>query len=209
MVVQVKRLLVRSECDLSDAMLFLYSFIGSDFITCDSFDKLMRQLQRDHIGVFNIFILQQLVACFDNHELTDVIEAYNKKKDSFFEQTTVLDFQRAVVSRVEPILASGMAVVAITISKEMASHQTLKDIETLAMAGFENIPQKFTHLRAESGSIITSWAFPKGSSGRLEQLAGDNAAVFKENGVVEVTVGGRRVFPCTQQEVRINTSPLM
>ena len=84
MVVQVKRLLVRSECDLSDAMLFLYSFIGSDFITCDSFDKLMRQLQRDHIGVFNIFILQQLVACFDNHELTDVIEAYNKKKDSFF-----------------------------------------------------------------------------------------------------------------------------
>ena len=77
----------------------------------------MRQLQRDHIGVFNIFILQQLVACFDNHELTDVIEAYNKKKDSFFEQTTVLDFQRAVVSRVEPILASGMAV---------GSHHNLK-----------------------------------------------------------------------------------
>ena len=45
---------------------------------------------------------------------------------------------------------------------------------------------------------------PQGVECRLEQLARDNAAVFKDNGVVEVTVGGRRVFPCTQQEVRIH-----
>ena len=37
----------------------------------------------------------------------------------------------------------------------------------------------------------------------VEQLARENAAVFENNGVLEVlTVGGRRVFPCNQQEVR-------
>ena len=212
LLVQVKRLLDQSKCDLSDALLFLDSAIGSEeFIGCDNFGKLMRQLQRDHIDVFNISILQHLVACFNNHELTEVIEAYNQKKDSFLKHTTVLDFQRAVVSRVKPILTSGMAVVTIKVPKKMARRcdRTLKDIEELAIEGFEECHKKFVCLHAELGSVIISWVFPKGLSGRLEQLARDNAAVFKDNKVVEVTVGGRRVFPCTQQEVRINTSPLM
>ena len=204
MLVQVKRLL--DKCDLSEALLFLDSVIGSDiFVGCDTFGKLMRQLQRDHIDVFNISNLQDLVANFDRDELTEIIEAYNEKKESFLKRTTVLEFQRAVVSRVEPILASGKAAVTITISKEMASHRTLKDIEKLAMEGFEECHKKFIRLHAEPGSIIISWVFPKGLSGRLEQLAYDNAGFFEDFGVVEVTVGGRRVFPCTQQEVRINT----
>ena len=210
MLVQVKRLLVLNNCDLSDALLFLDSFVGKDdFIGCDNFDKLMRQLQRDHIDVFNISTLQQLVACFDNLSET-VIMTYNEKKESFLKQTTVLQFQRAVVSRVKPIiLANGMAMVTITISKQMASHRTLKDIEKLAMEGFEECHKKFIRLHAEPGSIIISWIFPKELSGRLEQLAHDNAVVFNDNGVMEVTVGGKIVFPCTQQEVRINNSPLM
>ena len=206
MLVQVKRLLVNSKCDLSDALLFLGSFIGSEeFIGCGNFDKLIWQLQRDHISVFNISILQKLLSCFNNLELTEAIEAYNEKKESFLKQTTVLEFQHAVVSRVEPILASGKAVVTVTISKEMASHRTLKDIEKLAIEGFKECHKEFICLHAEPGSIIISWVFPKGLSDRLEQLARDNAAIFEENGVSEVTVGGRRVFPCTKQEVRINT----
>ena len=181
MVVQVKRLLVNSKCDLSEALLFLYSFVGTeDFIACDNFDKLMRQLQRDHIGVFNISTLQQLVACFDNHGLTKVIEAYNEKKENFLKHTTVLKFQHAVVSRVEPILASGMAVVTITISKEMASHRTLKDIEKLAMEGFNECHKKFIHLHAEPGSIVISWVFPKGLSVRLKQLVRGQCCCFQK-----------------------------
>ena len=43
MLVQVKRLLVLSNCELSDALLFLDSVDGSeDFIGCDNFDKLMQ-----------------------------------------------------------------------------------------------------------------------------------------------------------------------
>ena len=158
LLVRVKRLLVLNKCDLSDALLFLDSVIGSEeFNGCDNFGKLMRQLQQNHIDVFNISVLQQLVACFENHELTQVIEEYNEKKESFLKHTTVLDFQRAVVSRVEPILASGKASVTITISRQMASHRTLKDIEKLAMEGFEECHKKFIRLHAEPGSIIISW----------------------------------------------------
>ena len=120
-LVKIKRLLVFNKCDLSDAKLFLDSVIGSeDFIGCANFDKLMRQLQRGHIDVFNISILQQLVACFDNHELNEGIKAYNEKKECFLKQTTVFEFQRAIISRGKPILADGMAVVAIEISKKTA-----------------------------------------------------------------------------------------
>ena len=209
LLVQVKRLLVQSKCDLFDAVLFLDSAIGSEeFIGCDNFGKLMWQLQRDHIDVFNISILQRLVVCFNNLELTEVIEAYIEKKESFLKHTTVLDFQCAVVSRVEPILVSRMAVVTITLPEKTA-RRTLKDIEEIAIEGFEDCHKKFIRMNAKVGCIIISWVFPKRLSGRLEQLARDNAAVFKDYEVMEVTVGGRRVFPCTQQEVRINTSPLM
>ena len=177
---RVKRHL--EKCDLSEAKLFLYSAIGTKvFSECDNFGELLEELQQDHVDVFNISILQQLLACFNNHELTEVIEAYNEKKEKFLKETTVLEFQRSVVSKVEPILASGMAVVTITISKEMAYNRTLKDIEKLAMKGFEECHKKFIRLHAEPGSVIISWVFPKGLSGRLEQLARDNAAIFEDN----------------------------
>ena len=42
MLVQVKHQLVLNKCDLSDALLFLDSVIGTeDFIGCDNFDKLI------------------------------------------------------------------------------------------------------------------------------------------------------------------------
>ena len=209
MIVRVKRHL--EKCNLSEAKLFLYSAIGTKaFSGCDNFEKLLQQLQQDHIDVFNISILKQLMAIFEKDVSTDeVIEAYNEKIENFLQQTTVLDFQRAVVSRVEPILASGMAEVTITISEDVSYDRTLMDIQKLAKKAFQECHKKLIRLKAKFGSIIISWVFPKGLSGRLEQLARDNAAVFEYNGVMEVTVGGRRVFPCTQQEVRINTSPLM
>ena len=202
MLVQVKRLLVDNKCDLSDALLYLDSVIGSeDFISCDNFGKLVRQLQRSHIDVFNISIIQQLVANFDNQELTKVVEAYNEKKEEFLEQTTVIDFQRAVVSKVKPILSQGKASVTITISQ--AYDRTLRDIEKLTMEGFEECHKEFVSLHAELGSVIVSWVFPGRLCAKLEQLACRNFAVFEENGVVEVTVAGKRVFSCTQQEVRV------
>ena len=207
MLVQVIRLLVNNKCDLSQARFFLDSLIGSEeFTECENFEKLMRQLQRGHyIDVFNISILQELLAsCLNNDKLTKVIRAYLKKKEGFFKQTTVLEFQRAVVSRVKPILANGEVFVTITIS-EMSTKRTLEDIEKLAIEGFEERYKRFVHLRAEVGSIIISWVFPEGLSDSLEDLVRKNAAVFEDYKVLEVTVGGRRVFPnYTQKEVKIN-----
>ena len=202
MIVKVKRHL--QKCDLSEAKLFLYSTVGTTaFSDCENFENLLQQMQQDHIDVFNVSLLQQLLANFEKDKAIDeVIEAYNEELKRFLKQTTVCEFQRAVVSRVEPILASGMAVVTIKVPKKMARIRTLKDIEELAMEGFEECYKKFIRLHAEPGSIIISWIFSKGLSGKLEQLVYDNAAVFKDKGVAEVTVGGRRVFPSTQQEVR-------
>ena len=61
MIVKVKRHL--EKCDLSEAKLFLYSAIGTKaFSRCDNFGEILEQLQQDYIDVFNLSILQQLVA---------------------------------------------------------------------------------------------------------------------------------------------------
>ena len=203
MIVQVKRCLEQLKCDLSEAQLFLDGVTGTeDFSECAYFCKLIRLLQRDHIDIFNISILQGLIACFNKVDLAELIEAYEKKRDSFLKQTNVLTFQRAVVSRVEPVIPKGRAMVTIKISKKVVSDRTLKDIEELARKGFDEYYKFFVRLHAKVGSIIISWIFPKSLSGKLEQLAHKNAAIFEEAGVEEVTVGGRRVYPVTQQEVR-------
>ena len=141
------------------------------------------------------------MACYNKDELTELVELYEKKKDSFLKNTTVLDFQDAVASRVKPDLHIGEVVVTIKISKKMASRQTLKDIEELAMEGFEECYKSRVRLHAEVGSIIISWVFPEALSNKLEQLVCKNATIFKDAGVEEVTVGGRRAYPVIQQQV--------
>ena len=200
-LVKVAHFLKTNKCDLSEAQMFLDVATGTEkFSRCDNFDKLIRQLERDQIDVFNISWLKELVAYFDNDELTKLVELYEKKKDSFFKNTTVLDFQHAVVSRVKPDLHIGEVYVTIQIPEKMASPRTLKDIEELAMEGFEECFKSLIRLHAVVGCIIISWIFPEALSNKLEQLVCKNAAIFKDAGVEEVTVGGRRVYPVTQQE---------
>ena len=210
MIVQVKQCLEELKCDLSEAQLFLDGVTGTeDFSSCVNFCKLMELLQRDHIDIFNISILEGLVACFKKDGLTKLVQAYEKEKEDFLKQTKVLSFQRAVVSRVEPIIPKGRAVVTIKIADKNVYNRTLKDIEELARKGFDDDCYKFfISLHAEVGSVIVSWVFPKTLSGKLEQLTHKNAAIFEEAGVEEVTVGGRRVYPVIQQEVRTPTFTL-
>ena len=200
-LVKIVRFL-KNNCDLSEAQLFLDIATGTEeFSHCDNFDKLIRQLERNQIDVFNISRLQELVACFKKNELTELVELYEEKKTSFLKSTTVRDFQHAVVSRVKPDLHIGEVNVTIKIPKKMASCRTLKDIEELAMEGFEECYKCLVRLHAEAGSIIITWVFPEALSDKLEQLVCKNVAIFKDTGVEEVTVGERRVYPVTQQEV--------
>ena len=58
------------------------------------------------------------------------------------------------------------------------------------MEGFEECQKKFIRLHAEPGSIIISWVFP-----RVEWQVGTTSLsmLHFQSGVVEVTVGGRRL----------------
>ena len=201
-LVKVKRYL-QINCDLSDAQLFLDTFLSDgDFSKCDSFDKLIRQLDRDYNDIFNTFRLQKLVACFEKDELNELVEAYEEKKRNFLKNTTVLSFQRAVVSKVEPVLPRGKAVVTIRIPKEMASLRTLKDIEELAKKGFKECHKSLIRLQVVTGSVIISWIFPVALNAKMQHLVCDNLTIFKDAGVEEVTVDGKIVFSCAYQKVR-------
>ena len=209
MLIDVRDILVNSKYDLSRAVMYLNTQVDpQDFISCDSFDKLLLVLQQNYIDLFNIFIIEKLIGSFKNAKpretvrLTRLTEKYNTEKDKFLKQTSVEDFVRAVVSTVKPILTHGKAFVTIRVSK-CVYHQTLKDIEKLAMEAFEECHKESISMHAELGSIIISWVFPETLCLKLEELACRNHTVFETNGIDEVIVAGKKVFPCTQQ-VRIN-----
>ena len=202
-VVYVKDFLQHNNCDLSNARLFLDSLFGTqDFSSCDNFDELLRLLQeQEYIDTFNIVWLQDLVEYFNRDELTQLVKNYDEKKETFLKNTTILSFQEAVVSTVQPIPPRGKVTLTIKISKKLATKRTLKDIKELAMEGFKECYRSLIRLHAKPGSIIVSWIFPEALIGRLAQLIHENAAVFKNAEVKEVSIDGTRLYPVSEQEV--------
>ena len=194
-----------AQCDLSKAQFFLDIFNNTEeYSKCDSFDKILRQLvQRNVIDMFNIDQLQQLIACFNNDKLAAAVEEYEAKKRKFLQDTTVLEFQRAVVSSVEPVLPSGRAVVSIKIPRGLARQLSMKDIEELALEGFQECHKSLVRLHATPGSVVIMWFIRTDLTTKLEELVHKNAAIFSAKGVKEVTVDGKSVFPVPQSKVTI------
>ena len=188
------------------AKTFLNRACGSqEFNICRNSDELLDHLcQGHHIDPFSLYRLKNLLSIFqpEKEALGKVIEKYEEEKDTFLESTTVSQFQRAVVEKVEPILQKGKVLVTIKILRKLTYSQlTLKDIENLALEGFEDSQKFLVRMHAKPGSIIIMWVFPEAHSCKLEKSVKQNAAVFKDAGVEEVTVGGRVVFPSTLEEV--------
>lgn len=196
MLVRVKRLL-NTKFDLAEVKLFLSSCFGIEELNeCKSFYPLLEQLQRSHIDVFNISILDDLATSFDENDksLTEVIKSYKREKNEFLNQTTIQEYSKAVrVSRPKPSTPNRMDIVSFKIT-EMSCHKTLRDIEMVAIEGFEGCYKKFICLHAEASTNIISWAFPEELSVRLENLAQENANIFESNDVLEVTVAGKIAF---------------
>ena len=196
-------LLTECKCDLSKAQFYLDDRLNTEeFSQCASFDALLRQLRKSHVDAFNTYYLQRLVTHFKKDQLTERIKEYEAEKEKFLKDTTVLEFQHAVVSKVEPLPSGQMVKLTIKISKRLANKRNLKDMEELALLSFGENQRDFICMHAEPGSVIISWFFPEALSGKLEYLARENAAVFKDAGVEEVTVGGWVVFSSTLEEVR-------
>ena len=94
------------------------------------------------------------------------------------------------------------------LSDDKASERTLKDIEQLALKAFDECYRSLVCMHAEVGSVIMSWFFPDDQSDKFEALAKENATIFKDAGVEEVTIGGKVVFPSTLEEVSKSGSGL-
>ena len=201
MLTDLLGLLAKCKCDLSEAQFFLDAYFETEeFSQCNSFNALLRQLRRGHVDTFNTFCLQKLVVRFNKDKLIECIEDYEVKKDEFFKDTTIIQFQHAVVSKVEPVKPSQMKDLTIKVRSMFAEHRTLKDIQELALRGFGEC-RDFVRIHMKLGSVIISWFFPEALSDKLEYLAHKNAAIFKEAGVEKVTIGGKTVFPSTLKEV--------
>ena len=197
-----------ANCNLSKMQFFLNDLFDTDeFSSCDTVDKLLRQLRQGHVDTFNVYYLQQLISCFHQSDAAiKSIEEYEEKREQFLDTTTVKDFQQAIVSKAETLPPKGMAEMTIRIPAKLnikeSNKRTLKDVENLARRAFQGCENSFISIKVKPGSIIITWYVPESLCEELERLARENAAVLREEGVEEVTIEGRnkRVFLSTQED---------
>ena len=199
---------ISANYNLSIAQQFLNDFFETDeYSKYENFDKLLHRLvQQRKIDMFSINQLQNLVTCFKDSNLSEVVKKYEAEKNKFLQDTKVLHFQQAVVSSVPPVLPSGKAFVTIKIPRRLARQLSMKDIEELALKSFEKeCYEALVQIHATSGSVVIMWFIPIDLITKLEQLVDKNSAIVSEAGVEEVTVDGKRVFPVPQFKVITTT----
>ena len=193
MLTNIRRLY--ADCDLAEMQFFLHDLLDAEeFKKCATIDDILEQLRQGHVDTFNIHCLEQLAAHFQRHEVDEMIDEYNRKKNKFLTETVITEFHQAVASRVVPVLPGGKASVTIKIPRKLASRRTLKDMEELAGKAFGDYYESFVNLDVVAGSIIILWFFPKRFTNKLEEQAQTNKFIFKQEGVEEVTVAGYVVF---------------
>ena len=195
MITDLLGLFVSYKCDLSKARLFLGSFCRDDkaFGHCNTFKVLLEKLQ-NHMDSFNIEQLEELVLYFNKKRMTKCIEKYKKERDVFLEKTTITDFKEAVVSIVDPAKLTQRTKITIKVSEHFACNQTLGDIIELVQKAIGIDYRFLVQMHAMKESVIMSWIFPDALSQKLEALIQKNVEVFKDTGVLEVTVAEKVVY---------------
>ena len=82
----------------------------------------------------------------------------------------------------------------------------MKDVEELAKRGFKVCHKDFVKIHVKPGSVIITWYVPEALYGEIVQLARENAAVLREEGVEEVSIVGEKSVTLSTEdghEVRI------
>ena len=199
------------DCDIAKVQFFLDDLVGVDeFRKCRNVDEVLRKLRRDHIDTFNINYLESLITQFcQNKAIGEKIKEYKKKKEEFLRDTTVKQFQQAVISKAEAVIPKGMAKVTITIPKEYGGPRTMKDVEELATTGFEKHQKNFIRIEVKPGSTIITWLVPEDLYGELVRLARKNSAVLREKGVEKVSIVGNKSMTLSTQDGHEVSIPLM
>ena len=195
------RQLQLAEGDIIEARCFLNDLTGTeDFHDCENIAEMTRKLCCGYIDTFNVYHLEKVATCLKREDMKSLVKEYEEKKQMFFEGTTVLEFQKAVVSKARPPLPKGKVEVTIMVQRRLASRRVLKDMELLATEVFEGYQSRFVSFHAIPGSVIVLWHVPESLSDTLEQLALSKAAMLREEGVKKVTIGGKCVLSQDQQK---------
>ena len=195
-----------ADCDVSKAQFFFSNIFGTDdFDDCNDIIILMNKLcHHGYIDTFNVYPLEKVALCLKRDDVNMLVKEYEEKKERFLKETTVVDFQRAVVSKAKPALSKGKVEVTIKVQKRLANERVLKDMEQLAAEAFDDNQKWFVRFHAIPGSVIVLWHVPESLSDTLEQLVHSKVAMLREEGVEKVTIGGKTVFLSTQEKVNRN-----
>ena len=188
-----------ANCNISKMQFFFNDLFDTDeFSNCDTIEKVLRQLRQGHVDTFNIYYLQQLISqCKQSDDVNKSFKEYEERIDKFLEDTTVKEFQQAIVSRAETLPPKGMAEMTIRIPSmcKIKNLRTMKDVEELAKRSFQGCEKSFINIKVKPGSIVITWYVPESLCKEIERLACENAAVLREEGVEEMSiVGEKRVF---------------
>ena len=204
MLSNVRKLQI-ADCEITEAQCFLNDLSGtSDFHDCEKIADLTGKLCRGYIDTFNVYYLEKVATCLSREDMKCLVKEYEEKKQKFFEETTVLDFQRAVVSKAKPPLPDGKVEITIMVQKQMASKRVLRDMELLATEVFGGHHSRFVSFHAIPGCVILLWHVPESLCDKLEQLALDKAVKLRKKGVKKMTIGGK----CVLQHKQV-WSPIM
>ena len=192
------------DCDIAEVQFYLDDLVGVDeFRTCQNIDEVLRKLRHDCIAIdtFNIECLESLVSRFyQNKAIVQKIEEYEEKKEEFLRDTTVKQFQQAVISKAEAVIPKGMAKVIIKIPKKYGVRRTMKDVEELAKKGFKEYQKNLIKIEVRPGSIIITWLVHETLYGEIVRVAQENAAVLREEGVEEVSIVGEKSVTLSTQD---------
>ena len=147
-----------NECDIAEVQFYLNDYFDVDeFRNCQTIDKVLHKLRRDHMDTFDIRALECLISRFHrNKAIVKKVEEYEKKKEEFLRATTVKEFQQAVVSKAETVISKGMAAFTIIIPKEYAVPRTMKDVEELAKKGFKGHHKDFVKIYVKADDSLSS-----------------------------------------------------
>ena len=198
MLTKFKRLL--SGCDVSDAQFFLNDFLSTDvFTSCDNIEKLLNQLCHSYVDTFNVYYLQKLATCFERDDVSELVKQYDKKKDTFLKETMVIDFHKAIESKVGN-LPEGMEKIMIKIPRDLATKRILKDMEELAIKAFGDKYHQLVHFHVIKGSVVICWFVVESLCEVLQRLAREKVAVWRQFGVEEVMVGSECVYCCCSKK---------
>ena len=191
-----------ANCDIGEVQFYLDDlFEVEEFRKYQNIDEVLRKLRRDHIDTFNIRYLERLISRFHQSDaILKTIEKYEEKKEEFLRTTTVTEFQQAVVSRAEIVTPRKMATVTIRIPEEYGIPRTMKDVEKLAKKAFKGRHKDLVRINVTPGSIIITWYITEGLCEELVQMARENIAVLREEGVEEVSIVGEKSVTLSTQD---------